>query len=168
MSELVFDCVEAKPDPYAAAPTMVFRIRISETSGESVHAIALRCQIPDRASAPPLYLERGVIAERSVRGALPLGRHPEALQLRFRRTDDPGWDAEIELVACTYDFEVTSAKYFHALEDGEIPVILLFSGSIFAKGRNGFLRGPGSVEQRGPLPSSGRDLGRDDEPLLSQ
>jgi hypothetical protein len=39
---------------------------------------------------------------------------------------------------CTYDFEVTAAKYFHALRDGTIPLQFLFSGTIFAKGPNNF------------------------------
>jgi hypothetical protein len=34
-------------------------------------------------------------------------------------------------VPCTYDLNVAAAKYFHALEDGEVGVLFLFSGSIF-------------------------------------
>ena len=34
-------------------------------------------------------------------------------------------------VPCTYDFEVVAAKYFHALEDGEVPLEFLFSGTVF-------------------------------------
>jgi hypothetical protein len=39
---------------------------------------------------------------------------------------------------CTYDFEVTASKYFHALRDGKIPLQFLFSGTVFAKGSNNF------------------------------
>jgi len=39
---------------------------------------------------------------------------------------------------CTYDFEVTGAKYLHALRDGTIPLELLFSGTIFTRGQGGF------------------------------
>jgi len=42
MTELVFDCTGARPDRYAVTPAMNFLLRISETSGESVEAIALR------------------------------------------------------------------------------------------------------------------------------
>jgi hypothetical protein len=46
---------------------------------------------------------------------------------------------EIDLpVACTYDFEVVAAKYLQALDEGEIPLLLLFSGTVFAKAENGF------------------------------
>jgi hypothetical protein len=39
---------------------------------------------------------------------------------------------------CTYDFEVTGSKYLHALRDGAVPLALLFSGTIFTRGSNGF------------------------------
>ena len=42
----------------------------------------------------------------------------------------------------TYDFEVATAKYFHGLEDGEIPFIILFSGTTFLD-----QRGSLSIEQ---------------------
>ena len=45
MTDLVFDCVDAQPDRYAAVPTLQLKLRISETTGAQVHAIALRCQI---------------------------------------------------------------------------------------------------------------------------
>ena len=46
---------------------------------------------------------------------------------------------EVDLpVACTYDFEITAAKYFHALDGGEIPLFMLFSGTAFTRGQTGF------------------------------
>jgi Family of unknown function (DUF6084) len=43
-------------------------------------------------------------------------------------------------VACTYDLEVVAAKYFYALEDGEVPLEFLFSGTIFYAGEDGRLQ----------------------------
>jgi hypothetical protein len=38
----------------------------------------------------------------------------------------------IELpVPCTFDFNVAATKYFHALQDGDVPLCLLFSGTVF-------------------------------------
>jgi hypothetical protein len=34
-------------------------------------------------------------------------------------------------VACSYDLEVAASRYLDALEDGEVPLELLFSGSVF-------------------------------------
>jgi hypothetical protein len=50
---------------------------------------------------------------------------------------------EIELpLPCTYDFDVSGSTYLHALRDGEIPLLFLFSGTVFTRGAAGF-----SVEQ---------------------
>jgi len=46
-------------------------------------------------------------------------------------------DVDVE-VPCTYDLEVAAGKYFHALADGVVPMVLLFSGTIFGKGGPGF------------------------------
>lgn len=43
-------------------------------------------------------------------------------------------------IACTYDFEVVGTKYFSALGDGNIPLIFLFSGSIFYENAEGNLQ----------------------------
>jgi Family of unknown function (DUF6084) len=45
-------------------------------------------------------------------------------------------------VTCTYDFDVAAAKYLHGLDDGEIPIVLLFSGTVFSKGASGFTAEP--------------------------
>ena len=45
MAELVFDCIGARVDRYAVVPALSLMLRISETSGQRVEAIALRCQI---------------------------------------------------------------------------------------------------------------------------
>src|SRR6185437_16498972 len=45
VAELVFDCTGARADRYAVTPAMIMKLRISETSGQRVEAIALRVQI---------------------------------------------------------------------------------------------------------------------------
>jgi hypothetical protein len=46
-------------------------------------------------------------------------------------------------VPCTHDFNIASAKYFKGLLDGEVPLTLLFSGSVFYRKADG----PLQVEQ---------------------
>jgi uncharacterized protein DUF6084 len=41
---------------------------------------------------------------------------------------------------CTYDLEVTAARYFAALEHGEVPLEFLFSGSVFFADARGALQ----------------------------
>jgi hypothetical protein len=43
-------------------------------------------------------------------------------------------------VACTYDFNLAGTKYFYALQEGEIPLEFLFSGSIFYQRTDGPLQ----------------------------
>ncbi|MGW5821046.1 DUF6084 family protein, partial [Streptomyces noursei] len=45
MTELSFDCTGVRADRYAAAPTLLFRLRITAADGARVHALALRCQL---------------------------------------------------------------------------------------------------------------------------
>lgn len=49
--------------------------------------------------------------------------------------------AEVVLpVVCTYDLNVASAKYFYALEEGDVPLLFLFSGTVFHQAPGGPLQ----------------------------
>jgi hypothetical protein len=41
---------------------------------------------------------------------------------------------------CTFDFNVATTKYFHALNAGEIPVCVMFSGTVFYRGADDALQ----------------------------
>jgi hypothetical protein len=45
-------------------------------------------------------------------------------------TDNVLVDVELP---CTFDFNVAATKYFHALETGELPLCVMFSGTVFYK-----------------------------------
>ena len=46
---------------------------------------------------------------------------------------------EIDLpVPCTYDLEVASARYLQGLDDGTIPLLMLFSGTVFVATETGY------------------------------
>lgn len=141
MTSLSFDVLGAEPEEYAAAPHLLFRMRVSESSGAIVHAIALRCQLriePQRRPYDPAEQE----------GLADLFGTPD----RYGSTLKPflwthatamvqGFEGAREFdlpVACTYDFEVSATKYIHALRGGHIPVVLLFSGTVFTRGTTGF------------------------------
>jgi hypothetical protein len=140
MSALVFDCLEVRPERFAAAPTLAFRLRVSETTGADLHAIALRCQIriePRRRRYAPEEADRllDLFGERHR-----WGETLKPLQFANVSTMVPGFRGTVAVdlhVPCTYDFEVAAAKYLHALDGGEVPLLLLFSGTVFAKGGKG-------------------------------
>jgi hypothetical protein len=141
MTDLVFDCVDAQPDRYAAVPTLQLKLRISETTGAQVHAIALRCQIR-------IQPQRRRYSAEEADGLLELFGEParwgdtlKPLQFATVSLMVPSFTGSTELdlpVPCTYDFEVAAAKYLHALRDGEVPLLLLFSGTVFTRGLSGF------------------------------
>ena len=67
---------------------------------------------------------------------------------------------EVDLpMPCTYDFEVTGSKYLHALRDGFVPLLLLFSGTVFTRGQLGVRGRAGRLGLRGVLPAPGRRSG---------
>jgi hypothetical protein len=134
MSELVFDCTGARPDAYAVAPTLVFRLRIAETTGQPIGGIALRAQLriePLKRRYSDAEAERigDLFGERSR-----WGDTMKPLQFATVAQMVPAFSGSVDIdlpVPLTYDFDVATAKYFHGLEDGEIPFVLLFSGTTF-------------------------------------
>lgn len=141
MSSLSFSVLGARAEPYSAVPTLVFRLGIGETTGERIHAIALRCQIQIEPS-------RRSYAESEEGRLLELFGEPErwgqtlkTILWTHATLMVPGFTGNLEVdlpVVCTYDFEVTASKYFHGLDTGEVPLLLLFSGTVFVRGQTGF------------------------------
>jgi hypothetical protein len=139
--QLEFKVESVRAERHAAVPTLTFVIRVEQSGGAPIHTIALRSQIriePSRreySAAEELRLEE-------LFGATP--RWGDTLK-PFLWTNvsylTPAFDgsAAIELpVPCTYDLEIAAAKYFHSLDDGEIPLLILFNGTVFARAGNGF------------------------------
>jgi hypothetical protein len=141
VTELVFDCVGARPERWAVAPTMTFLIKVAETAGETIHGISLRCQIRLEPIKRRYSDEEGELLV-DLFGERPRwGETMKPLQMAFAAQMVPGFtgSTEIELpVPFSYDFEVATSKYFHALRDGDIPLLLLFSGTVFVKTDAGF------------------------------
>ena len=147
MTSLTFTAVDIVAEPYAAAPQLTARLRIEESTGAVIHAIALRCQVRIEPQRRPYSKADetellGLFGDRS-RWRDTLRPFPwmqcAAMVQGFTGT------TEVDLpMPCTYDFEVTGSKYLHAVRDGFIPLILLFSGTIFTRGTSGF-----AVEQVG-------------------
>ncbi|MDX3073791.1 DUF6084 family protein [Streptomyces sp. NPDC088354] len=140
MTDLGFTCTGVRADPYAAGPTLVFRLRITASGGERVHAIALRCQLriePAQRGYTPAEAEG---LDDLFGGPERWGTTLQPLQFAQVPVMVPGFTGEVEVdlpVPCTYDMDIASAKYFDALEEGEAPLLMLFSGTAFL-GPGGF------------------------------
>ena len=134
MPDLSFKVEKAEPVAYAVAPLLNFSLQISDTAPESIHAIALRCQIriePAKRHYQPDEKSRlsDLFGEPSRWGQTlrpMLWTHTSVVVPPFQG------NTTVELpVPCTFDFNVAATKYFHGLQDGEIPLCFLFSGTVF-------------------------------------
>lgn len=141
MTELTFTVLDVAAEPYAVTPVLTARVSVATGGGDAVHAIALRCQV----RIEPLrrgYSEDEAIGLLDLFGPRErwtstqhtfLWQHCAAMVPGFTDTTEVGLP-----LAATYDFEVTGAKYLHALRDGMVPLQFLFSGTIFVKSDAGF------------------------------
>jgi hypothetical protein len=132
MPELGFALAGVEIERFAVTPTLRFRLEIS--ASERIENIALQCQ---------LRIE-------PMRRAYGGGEHEKLADLfgekaRWGETlksflwamvpvSVPRFDGKTlvdVMVPCSFDFDVAATKYFHGLEGGDVPVAMLFSGSLF-------------------------------------
>jgi hypothetical protein len=141
--DLRFAVVDASRLEHAAVPTLRFALRIESMDGHAIRSVLLDTQVQ--------------IAAR--RRAYDAAAHDRLFEL-FGAPD--GWGTtlrtllwtratlvvppftgatEVDLpVACTYDLEVAAARYFDALQDGDVPLEFLFSGTVFYTRPDGLLQ----------------------------
>ena len=129
-----FTCEDVVADRYAAGPTVMFKMRCTESSGAHVHALALRCQVRVEPVRRPYSDNEAaqvvdLFGERSR-----WGQTMQAMQLAFITQVLPGFTGSTTfdlVMPCSYDIEVAAHKYLAGLEEGLVPLVLLFSGTVF-------------------------------------
>jgi len=141
MNNYSFTVADIFVEPYAVTPQLTARLRITEATGQQIHAMVLRCQVriePQRRRYE-LTEEHNLLGlfgerERWADTLRPLlWMHCNATVPGFRSVTDT------ELVLpCSYDFDVVGSRYLHALDGGTVPLSLLFSGTVFTNGSTGF------------------------------
>jgi hypothetical protein len=141
MSAYRFSVLDVVAEPYAVAPQLTARLQIDETTGQRVHAIALRCQVriePQRRRYDDGEQDglRGLFGERARWG----DTLKPFLWMQCNTTVQ-GFTGRTEAdlaLPCTYDLDVIGTRYLHALDAGDVPLNLLFSGTVFTRGNTGF------------------------------
>jgi hypothetical protein len=144
MPELSFQIEKAEPQRFTVAPTLLFKLRISNAAAnETVHSVALRCQIQlevarrqytpeDQSHLKDLFGEPDRWSQTL---KTMLWTHASVVAPALQDT------AVVDVpVPCTFDFNVAATKYFHGLADGDVPLNFLFSGTIFYADENGSLQ----------------------------
>ncbi|MER5943238.1 DUF6084 family protein [Streptomyces sp. NPDC001928] len=140
MTEFSFACVGVRADRYAAGPTLVFRLRVTASGDTPVHAVALRCQIRIEPARRGYAADEAdgltdLFGERSRWGSTL--QPVQFAQVPLMVSAFTG-ETETDLVVpCTYDLDIAATRYLDALTDGEVPLLMLFSGTAFT-GTAGF------------------------------
>jgi hypothetical protein len=135
MPDLNFQIESVGVVPHTVSPLLAFKLRVGNSdANETIHTIVLRCQIqlevarrkytPDDQSRL-----RDLFDEPSRWGQTLktlLWTHASVIVPSFKGTtlaDVP--------VPCTFDFNVAATKYFDGLADGDAPICMQFSGTVF-------------------------------------
>jgi hypothetical protein len=135
MPDLSFRVENAAAAQFAGSPAIDFYLRIDNSpSQEHIHTVALRCQIQmevtrrrynpeEQAHLLELFGEPGRWSQ-TLRNML--WTNTSMVVSSFQ-----GSTVATMQVPCTFDFNVAATKYFYGLEDGEVPLCLMFSGTVF-------------------------------------
>ena len=144
MPDLDFKVLGIDAAARGLAPLLHFKIEIvNQTPGEKVQSVMLHAQIQIQSA------QRAYTTDEKEKLRELFGRPEDWGQtLRNKLLAQancivPGFVDRTEavlIVPCTFDLNVAATKYFYALEDGEVPLLFLFSGTIFYEGPDGRLQ----------------------------
>jgi hypothetical protein len=144
MPELSFKIEQASMVPFAASPTIAFQLHIANAvEDQAIHTIALNCQIQ-------IEVTRRRYMPEEQQQMLDLFGEPDRWSHTLRNllwtnvsAVLPGFKdsscADLR-VPCTFDFNVAATKYFAGLAAGDVPLNMLFSGTVFYAEPDGALQ----------------------------
>jgi hypothetical protein len=144
MPDLGFQIEGAEVAEFSATPMIAFKLHLTNANpAERIHTVALRCQIQievtrRRYTAGDQEKLRDLFGEpdrwsRTLRNLL--WTHVSANVPAFQGS------TVVDLpVPCTFDFNVAATKYFHGLGEGDVPLCLMFSGTVFYAQEEGGLQ----------------------------
>ncbi len=152
MPDLMFEVLGAEPLRDVAAPMLAFHLQVTNRiSEEPIHAILLRCQMQIEAARRRYTSHEQEQLRDLFDGPARWGQTLRPLLWTNLAVNIPSFAGSIVYpvsVPCTFDLNVATAKYFHALEGGEVPITFFFSGTIFyGSGQGGFQVAPISWNQ---------------------
>ena len=133
MPDLSFQVAGVEAVAASAAPMLAFKLAIANAGGEQIHSILLRAQIQIEVT------RRRYNAQEQERLFDLFGPPPEWSRTLRRMLwaqvslNVPGFNTSTIvdlLVPCSYDLQIAVTRYLHALEQGEVPIRLLFSGTV--------------------------------------
>jgi hypothetical protein len=160
MPKLAFQIRGAEPACSTAAPAVALHLEISNTpQDQAIQTLLLTSQIQIEAarrrySAAEEGHLRDLFGERER-----WGRTLRPLLWTNLTTTVPGFTGSIGIkleVPCTFDLDVTASKYFYGVDSGTVPIVILFSGTVFYRAAANLLQAapiPWNTEARFALPA---------------
>lgn len=144
MPELAFSIAGVQAAARGLTPLLQFKLVLTNRSeSEAIQAVMLHTQI--QIEAP-----RRAYNPREQAGLSELFGPPEQWGQSLRNklwaishTTVSAFAGRTEAllpVPCTYDLNVAATKYFYALESGDVPLLFLFSGTVFYAAPDGQLQ----------------------------
>jgi len=144
MPDLNFQIAGVEPATNGLTPLLLFKLQISNAAtDEKISGVFLNAQIqiqPAQRAYNPVEKEKLVELFGEPK------RWGETLRNRLWSHANTAvgpftGHTDINLpVSCTFDLNIASAKYFYALDSGEVALLFLFSGSIFYAAPDGRLQ----------------------------
>src|SRR5215469_6608251 len=133
--------IEGVEVPLAATPTITFKLRVTNGDRrETIQSVALRCQIQ-------IEVTRRRYAAEEQQKLRDLFGEPQRWSQTLKNllwthvsVNMPAFQTATVVdvpVPCTFDFNVAATKYFHGLAEGEVPLCVMFSGSVFYSSQGG-------------------------------
>lgn len=140
MPDLDFKVLGVEPANRGVVPLIQFKVEVTnQPPTETIQNIILQAQIQIQAPQRS-YNEREKEKLNDLFGTP--DRWGQTLRTRLwtfaSTTIRPftGRTEAILAVPCTFDLNIAGTKYFYALEDGEVPLLFLFSGTIFYRAQD--------------------------------
>jgi hypothetical protein len=141
--DLDFGIQSAEVLEFAAVPSLLFKLRIENLEEEPIRSVALNTQI--RIAANRRHY--GTVEQERLLEVFGephrWGNTLRSLLWTHNTLQVPPFSESTTVdmpVPCTYDLEVIGSKYFYALEEGEVPLEFLFSGTVYYAGEGGRLQ----------------------------
>ena len=144
MPDLNFKVTGIEPAQRGLTPLLHFILEITNTpETETIQSVMLQTQIQIQAPHRVYNAEEkeklkelfGVPEDWGQTLRTRLCKHANTIVPQFH-----GRTRTILAVPCTFDFNVAATKYFYALQDGEVPLLFLFSGTVFYAAPDGRLQ----------------------------
>lgn len=140
MPDLHFQIEGAEATSNAATPQIVFKVRIKDQEQKPVHSIALRAQVQIEPVRRRYTLQEQEHLKELFGEPERWSKSLHPLLWTNAIVNVTGFTESILIdvpVPCTFDFNVAVTKYIYGLENGELPVALMFSGTVFYAGAAG-------------------------------